>query len=83
MVSVAESSVLECWVVDCSSLIDEVKGNFSSPDGLLLGVYQVLHAQNVGLVEVHDTDVVETTENIVLYLTLGEGYSRVERVSPG
>lgn len=82
MVSVAKPSVLECWVVDSSCLIDEVECHFSGANGLLLGVYQILHAQNVSLVEVHDADVVETAENIVLYLTLGEGHSRVERVSP-
>jgi hypothetical protein len=75
MVCVAETRVLETRVVNCPHLVEQVKCDLSCPYRLLLRVYQVLNTEEIGFVEVHDGDVVEAAEDIVLDFVFHEGNS--------
>lgn len=82
MVGIAESCVLKSWVVNCSYLVEQIKCNLCCLDRLFLCTHQILNAKKVSLVKIHDCDVVEAAENIVLDLIFHEGNSRIERVMP-
>ena len=66
MVRVAETCVLKTRVVNCPHLVKQVECDLSCPYRLLLRVYQVFNTEEIGFVEVHDGDVVEAAEDIVL-----------------
>lgn len=82
MIRITKACILKSRIVDCSCLIKQIKCNFCSTDWLLFWVYQVLHAQNIGLVKIHHCDIVETAENIVMDFVFHKGDSWVKRVMP-
>lgn len=82
MVRITESCVLKTRVVNRSYLIEQVKRDLSRSYRLLLRIYQVFNAQQVGLVKVHHSDVVKATEHVILNLVFHEGDSRVEGIVP-
>ena len=82
MVGVVETRVHKGGIVDRSDLIKQVKSNLSCLYRLLSSTDQILHAEDIGLVEVHDTQVVEAAENIIVNLVLHVALSRVKGIPP-
>ncbi len=83
MVRVTETCVLETRVVNCPHLIEQVKCDLCCPYRLLLRVYQIFNTEEIGFVEVHDGNVVEAAEDIVLDFVFHEGDAGGEGVVPG
>ena len=82
IVGITEASIHEPWIEYSSHLIEKEGCSFCTLHGLLSSGDQFLHTAICCFVEVHDTQVIETTEYIKVNLTLHELQLWVERIIP-
>ena len=82
MVCIAKASVHKSWIVDGSRLIEQVVCDFSSSHGFLLRSHQELFTQDIGLIEVHNPQVIKAAKNIKMNLIPHKGSAMIERIMP-
>jgi hypothetical protein len=73
MVSITESCVLEMRKINSPYLIEKIKRNFSSSNGLFFRINQILHTEYISFMEIHDGNVIEAAENIIMNLVFHKG----------
>ena len=82
VVGIAESCIDEGVVVDSPHLIEQIICNFGTLHRLFPRIVELLIGQQHCLVEIEYAEVVETAENIKIYIVLHELELRVEWIVP-
>lgn len=62
--------------------MEEVVGSFGTNHGLFFGAVQFLISQMGGLIEIHDSKIVEAAEDIVMDIILHKLKLRIEGIVP-
>ena len=83
IISIREASVNKTSIVEGPHPVEEVVCYFSTLHGFLFGAVELLSCQKNRFVEIHDAQIVETAEDIVVDIVLHEFVLGVEGVVPG
>ena len=83
IVSIREAGVNKTGIIEGPHPVEEVVGYFGTLHGLLFGAVEFLPRQEDRFIEVHDAQIVEATEDIVVDVILHELVLGVEGIVPG